>query len=62
VDDLVTPALDRGRFDAVGDLAFPLPVLVICEFLGIPSIEQDDVRRRATDLCKAFATQTASPD
>jgi len=62
VDDLLTPALDRGQFDVVRDLAFPLPVLFICELLGIPSAEQDDVCRRTTALWRAFTTQIDSRD
>lgn len=44
VQDLTNKLLDkvmpRGRMDAVRDLAFPLPVLVICELLGIPEADQ----------------------
>jgi cytochrome P450 len=40
IQDLTNRLLDkviqRGRMDAIRDLAFPLPVLVICELLGIP--------------------------
>ena len=40
VQDLTDQLLDKvfaaGRMDAIRDLAFPLPVLVICELLGIP--------------------------
>ncbi|MEU8433927.1 cytochrome P450 [Streptomyces sp. NPDC029216] len=32
--DAVAPA---GRADVIADLAFPLPVLVICELLGVPT-------------------------
>jgi hypothetical protein len=46
VQDLTDRLLDKviplGRMDAVRDLAFPLPVLVICELLGIP--EEDQAR------------------
>jgi cytochrome P450 len=48
-DRLLDKVAARGEMDAVRDLAFPLPVLVICELLGIP--EEDRAR---------FVTATAS--
>jgi hypothetical protein len=35
-DALLEKVMSRGRMDAIRDLAYPLPVLVICELLGIP--------------------------
>ena len=35
-DRLLEPLRDEGRFDVVADHAYPLPVTVICEMLGIP--------------------------
>lgn len=55
VDHLLGDAYDRGKFDVVGDLAFPLPVMVVCELVGIPAVDRDLVRPRAIDLAKAFA-------
>jgi cytochrome P450 len=37
VDDLLDDVVLSGRMDAVDDLAYPLPVIVIAELLGIPS-------------------------
>jgi cytochrome P450 len=48
-DRLLAKVAGAGKMDAIRDLAFPLPVLVICELLGIP----DDDRAR-------FVTATAS--
>jgi cytochrome P450 len=62
VDELLAPALDRHRLDAVRDLASPLPVTVVCELLGIPAADRDLVRPRASDLCKAFGTYTPQSD
>ncbi|WP_428539074.1 cytochrome P450 [Rhodopila sp.] len=39
-DRLVDKVAERGGMDLVRDLAFPLPVLVICELLGIPEADR----------------------
>ena len=62
VDGLLAPACDRGLLEAVDDLAFPLPVMVVCELIGIPSDDRQDVRARAFDLGKAFASRVPEPD
>ena len=41
-DGLLDKVMDHGEMDAICDLAFPLPVLVICDLLGIP--EEDRAR------------------
>jgi cytochrome P450 len=45
IQDLTDRLLDkvspRGHMDAISDLAFPLPVLVICELLGIPEPDRE---------------------
>jgi cytochrome P450 len=35
-DRLLDQVTDQGEMDVIRDLAFPLPMLVICELLGIP--------------------------
>jgi cytochrome P450 len=54
VNELLTPALDRGHFDAVEDLGFPLPIKVICELLGVPAADREMVRPKALALGRAF--------
>jgi cytochrome P450 len=56
VDELLAPALDGGRFDAVDDLAHLLPIRVLAEFVGIELDSLDEVRPRAIALSRAFAT------
>ena len=41
-DGLLDKVAKSGEMDAIRDLAFPLPVLVICELLGVP--EEDRAR------------------
>jgi cytochrome P450 len=44
IEDLTNRLLDKvsplGHMDAIGDLAFPLPVLAICDLLGIPEADK----------------------
>jgi cytochrome P450 len=42
VDELLDAAERRGEMDVVADLAFPLPVAMICQLLGVPN---EDVGR-----------------
>jgi cytochrome P450 len=62
VDGLLAPALERDYLDAATDLAFPLPLLVVCELMGIPATRQNEVRPRAMDLGKAFVSDVAPED
>ena len=36
VDEMLDRVAEKGRFDVVADLAYPLPVAVICRLLGVP--------------------------
>jgi hypothetical protein len=47
-DRLLDKVLPSGRMDAIRDLAFPLPVLVICELLGIPQADRADFVARSS--------------
>jgi cytochrome P450 len=41
VNELLDAALARGEMDAVADFAYPLPVRIICDMLGVPVADQD---------------------
>lgn len=53
-DELLAPALERGRMDVVPDFAYPLPVRVACELIGIPAGDWVTLRPWVGDLAKAF--------
>src|SRR3954471_1254308 len=44
-DDLIDTVEARGEMDLVEQLAFPLPITVIAELLGIPVADRDSFRR-----------------
>ena len=50
LDELLTPLGTEDEFDLVGQLAYPLPAIVICEMLGIPPADRDEFHRWANDL------------
>lgn len=48
--ELLGAARDRGEMDVVADLAYPLPVTVIAELLGVPLADRDVFGVWARDL------------
>jgi cytochrome P450 len=56
VDELLTPAVEEGRFDAVTDLGDKLPIRVLADFIGMDWKNIDEVRPRARILSQSFAT------
>ena len=41
VAELLDAALERGELDVVAELAYPLPVRIICEMLGVPVADHE---------------------
>ncbi|MDS0283033.1 cytochrome P450 [Haloarcula onubensis] len=48
--DLLDDAIDGGRMDLVDDFAYPFPVIVIAELLGVPSEDRPQFRRWSETL------------
>jgi cytochrome P450 len=48
--DMIDNVIEQGRMDLINDLAYPLPVTVIAELLGIPAQDQDTFKKWADDL------------
>ncbi|WP_432156442.1 MULTISPECIES: cytochrome P450 family protein [unclassified Streptomyces] len=49
-DDLLDAMLPQGRADLVASLAYPLPITVICELLGVPEIDRTAFREMSTEV------------
>jgi cytochrome P450 len=54
VDRLLDGVDERGELDVTADLAFPLPVIVIAEMLGVPLDEQDQLKTWSRDLARTI--------
>ncbi|MET9666337.1 cytochrome P450 [Streptomyces sp. NPDC006475] len=49
-DELLDAMLPAGRGDLVDALAFPLPIIVICELLGVPAADRDAFRAWSNEV------------
>ena len=49
-DQLIDAVKDRGQMDLIDAFAFPLPILVIAEMLGVPARDRDRIRRWSNAL------------
>ncbi len=54
VGELLDAQRDRGRLDVVDDLAYPLPVTVICELLGVPREDEPRFHAWSTALSRSL--------
>ncbi len=61
VDSVLDRAADTGRLELIGDLAFPVPFLVISELLDMPT-DQSDMIRDWSEAITASLEPTASID
>jgi cytochrome P450 len=50
VDGLLDAVQARGRLDVIADLAYPLPVTVIAEMLGVPPDDRGQFKRWSDDM------------
>jgi len=58
---LVDRAVEKKPFDLIRDFAFPLPIIVIAELLGVPAEDRDRFKAWSTDLTLGL-NPGATPD
>ena len=54
VDEILDRVEGDGGMDLIGDLAYPLPVIVIAEMLGVPAEDRDTFRQWSTDMARSL--------
>ena len=61
-DDLLDAVGSSSSFDLIQDLAYPLPVIVIAEMLGVPPEDRDEFKRWSDDLAATLGGPFVAPD
>jgi pimeloyl-[acyl-carrier protein] synthase len=61
IDDLLGKTAGSEHIDLISDFAFPFPVTVICELIGIPAEDQDLFQEWGQPLARAL-DPTTSPE
>jgi cytochrome P450 len=56
VDELLAAARAKGEVDIIHDLAYPLPVMVIAELLGLPASDRARFKQWSDDLFAILGT------
>lgn len=61
VNELLDAAQHRGEVDIIRDLAYPLPVMVIAELLGLPAGDRERFKKWSDDLFAILGTVRHKP-
>jgi cytochrome P450 len=61
VDQLLASAVERGSMEVIEDLAYPLPVQVISELMGVPSEDHETFKGWSKELARALDPDFTAP-
>lgn len=61
-DDLLTQVQDLGQMDLVKDYAYPLPINVICEMLGVPQADRSKIHKWSGTLAHGLGLGRKEPE
>jgi len=62
VDDLLAAAGGKGQMDLIEEFAYPLPVRVICEMLGVPVKDHERFKAWGLDIARGLDAIMLPPD
>ena len=62
VDGLLDGVECRGTMDLIEEFAYPLPVIVICEMLGVPIADHERFKGWGLDIARGLDTIMLPPD
>lgn len=62
VDDLITRAEAVGTMDLIEEFAYPIPVNVICEMLGVPVEDHERFKGWSLDIARGLDSVWLPPD
>ena len=62
VDGLIERAEARGSMDLIEEFAYPIPVVVICEMLGVPVEDHERFKRWSLDIARGLDAIMLPPD
>jgi cytochrome P450 len=62
VEDLLARVRGRGAMDLIQDFAYPLPIAVIGDMIGVPAADRDLFKQWSDDLATFVGSAVATPD